>query len=385
MSKTSYTFNVLQATAAVASLAIIMWSLGFPTLQFAQAANVTTFSNTLSDSAPSAVSDHTIQFVTPTGVAAGETISLTFDALFTGIASLDEGDLDLNIAGLDANLAAAPSGATWGATTSATGITFTSGTGTVSPGDTVIIQIGLNAAGGVNQITNPAKVLAAGSGDSYEVNLTSGSADTGETRIVIIDAVTVTATVDTIFTFTVAGTAPGTSVNNIPGDDTGGATTATEIPFGELQADVASTAAQALTVSTNAANGFVVTVATDQQLTSSNGAVIDGYADGAFTSIPESFEDPSGLLGVPNTAGHWAMSSNDTTLTAGLTDLYSGGDNFVSASTTPVEVFRHDGPADATNPGEGTAEVLYKVQITSLQEAAEDYTATLTYVATPVF
>lgn len=389
MSKTSYTFNVLQATAAVASLAIIMWSLGFPTLQFAQAANVTTFSNTLSDSAPSVVSDHTIEFVTPTGVAAGEVISLTFDATFTGIAALDFEDLDLEIDGTDVTLAAAPSGATWGATTSATGITFTSGTGTVGAGETVEIQIGLNAdfgiAGGA-QITNPAKVLAAGSGDSYEINLIAGASDSGETRIVIIDAVTVTATVDTIFTFTVAGTAAGTAVNGIGADQTGGATTATEIPFGELEADTASTAAQALTVSTNAANGFVVTVTADQQLTSSNGADIDGFADGDFTSTPAAWASPSGSLGAENEAGHWALSSNDDTLgPLSDTDVYSGGDNFVSASTTPVEVFRHDGPADATNAGEGTAEVLYKVEVTSLQEAAEDYTATLTYVATPVF
>jgi hypothetical protein len=65
--------------------------------------------------------------------------------------------------------------------------------------------------------------------------------------------------------------------------------------------------------------------------------------------------------------------------------LYSGGDNFVSASTTPVEVFRHDGPTDGSVAGEGTAQVIYKQEISALQEAANDYTATLTYVATPVF
>ncbi len=379
MSRNNYAFSVLQATALVASLAIIMWSLGFPTLQFAQAANVTTFSNTLTDSAPSVVSDHTIEFVTPTGVAAGETITLTFDAAFTGIAALDEGDLDLNINGSDVTLAAAPSGATWGATTSATGITFTSGTGTVGAGQEVIIQIGLNADSGVNQITNPATA-----GISYEINVTAGSVDSGETRVAIVDAVTVTATVDTIFTFTVSGIAGG-DVTTIGSDPVGKTSTATEIPFGELVADNATTAAQSLTVSTNAANGFVVTVAADQQLTSSNGADIDGFADGDFTSTPAPWASPSGSLGAENEAGHWALTSSDDTLTAGLSDLYSGGVNFVSASTTPVEVFRHDGPADATNPGEGTAEVLYKIEVTSLQEAADDYTATLTYVATPVF
>jgi hypothetical protein len=381
MSRNNYAFSVLQATALVASLAIILWSLGFPTLQFAQAANVTTFSNTLSDSAPSVVSDHTIEFVTPTGVAAAETIVLTFDANFTDIAGLDDGDVDLNINGGDTLVGATPSGATWGATFTATTITFTSGTGTVSPGDAVVIQVGLNADGGANQISNPVTA-----GASYPISVSVASdADTGETRVAIIEAVTVTATVDTIFTFTVAGTSAGTDVNGVGGDETGGVTTATGIPFGKLEADTASTAAQALTVSTNAANGFVVTVAVDQQLTSANGAVIDGFADGDFTATPAAWASPSGSLGAENEAGHWALSSNDATLTAGLSDVFSGGVNFVSASTTPVEIFRHDGPADATNPGEGTAEILFKVEVTALQEAANDYIATLTYVATPVF
>ncbi|MCD5381108.1 MAG: hypothetical protein LR008_00860 [Candidatus Pacebacteria bacterium] len=57
----------------------------------------------------------------------------------------------------------------------------------------------------------------------------------------------------------------------------------------------------------------------------------------------------------------------------------------MSASTTAVEVFRHDAVADGTVQGEGFARVGYTVEIGSLQEGAEDYTAILTYIATPVF
>lgn len=376
MSRTSHTFSVLQAIAAVASLAIIMWSLGFPVLQFANAANVVSFSDTLTDSAPSVVSDHTIEFRTPTGVAAGETITVTFEAGFTGIAGLDEGDLDLEINGADQTLAAAPAGATWGVGTAGQTITITSATGVAAANATVTIQIGTNADGGVNQITNP----VAG---SYEIDVTAGSEDTGETRVAIVENVTVTATVDTIFTFTVNGVAQGTLVNTA--DTTGGPTTATTIPFGELTADTASTAAQNLEVSTNASNGFVVTVAADQQLTSANGADIDGFADGDFDTVPAAWAAPGATPGLENEAGHWGLSSADDTLTAGLSDLYNGGDDFVSASSTPVEVFRHDGPTDGSTAGEGTTNVIYKIEVTALQEAADDYTATLTYVATPVF
>ena len=74
MKRASNTFSVLQATAAIVSLAILLWSLGLPSFHFVEAANVTTYSDTLSTSEPSVVSDHTIVFTTPTGVAAGETI-----------------------------------------------------------------------------------------------------------------------------------------------------------------------------------------------------------------------------------------------------------------------------------------------------------------------
>jgi len=380
MIRASNTFSVLQATAAIVAFAIILWSLGVPSLRFAEAANVTTFSDTLSDSAPSAVSNHTIEFVTPTGLVGGELISITFPAGFTGIAGLDFNDLDLSVNGSDEDLAAAAATTDWGVNASGQIIDIESGTDTIGAGATVTIEIGTNATNGATgdtQITNPA------TSTSYEIEVDVAGNDTGSTRVAIVDTVTVSASVDTLFTFEVTGVTSGTLVNTA--DSTGGDTTATEIPFGELLADTASTAAQNLEVSTNAANGFVVTVQTDQQLSSANGADIDGFRNGNYDATPVAWESPGVTPGNENEYGHWGISSSDTTLTAGLSDLYSGGDSFVSASTTPVEVFRHDGSSDGSVAGEGTAQVIYKVEISALQEAANDYTATLTYVATPVF
>lgn len=380
MIRASNTFSVLQATAAIVAFAIILWSLGVPSLRFAEAANVTTFSDTLSDSAPSAVSNHTIEFVTPTGLVGGKIISITFPAGFTGIDGLDFNDLDLSVNGSDEDLAAAAATTDWGVNASGQIIDIESGTDTIGAGATVTIEIGTNATNGATgdtQITNPA------TSTSYEIEVDVAGNDTGSTRVAIVDTVTVSASVDTLFTFEVTGVTSGTLVNTA--DSTGGDTTATEIPFGELLADTASTAAQNLEVSTNAANGFVVTVQTDQQLSSANGADIDGFRNGNYDATPVAWESPGVTPGNENEYGHWGISSSDTTLTAGLSDLYSGGDSFVSASTTPVEVFRHDGSSDGSVAGEGTAQVIYKVEISALQEAANDYTATLTYVATPVF
>lgn len=380
MCRRSFTLSVLQAIAVTVSLATILWSLGVPSFRFAEAANVTSFSNTLSDSAPSVAANHTITFVTPSGLSAGEVISITFPTGFTGIGSLTAADLDLAVNGSDETLAGTASGATWGVNAAGQVIDIDSDTATIGAGATVTIEIGTNAdfgSTGSNQITNPA------TSTSYEIDLAFGTQDSGTTRVAIVDTVTVSATVDTVFTFTVNGVSSGTLVNTA--DTTGGDTTATEVPFGTLEQDTASTAAQNLVVETNAASGFAVTVQTDQQLTSANGADIDGFRNGNFDTTPVAWESPGANPSDENQYGHWGISSDDATLTAGLTDFFSGGDNFVAASTTPVEVFRHDGPTDGTINGEGTANIIFKAEITALQEAADDYTATLTYVATPVF
>lgn len=382
MKRASNTFSVLQATAAIVSMAVVLWSLGLSAIHFADAANVTTYSDTLSESAPSVVSNHTITFTTPTGLAAGEDIVLTFPAGFTGVGSIVAVDLDFNNDGTDEDLIdGAASAANWNVTAAGQVITITSGTDVMAANATATIEIGTNAtfpSPGGNQITNP-------TAGSHEIDITVGSGnDTGSTRVAIVDVVTVTASVDTLFTFAVQGVAGGTLVNSA--DTTGGTTTATTIPFGKLDAGTASTAAQTLGVTTNAKNGFVVTVHSDGQLNSTTGADIDGYLNGNYTTTPTAWAGPTPSLGDDNTYGHWGVSSADVTLEAGAsTDTYSGGDNFVSASTTAVEVFRHDGPTNGTAAGIGSTTVIYKVEISALQEAAEDYQATLTYVATPVF
>lgn len=377
MKRAYNSFTVLQATAAIVATTIILWSLGLQAINFAEAANVTTYSDTLSTSEPSVAANHEITFTTPTGLAAGESIVITFPATFTGIASIDAGDIDLDNEGTEESLVdGAASGADWGVSTDATSVTITSGTDVIASNATVTIEIGTNADSGSNQITNPAS-------GSYEITIAVGSSDSGATQVAIVPVVTVTASVDTVFDFTVSGVNAGTLVNTA--DTTGGDTDATNIPFGALDADTASTAAQQLEVTTNATNGFVVTVVADGQLESATGATINGYRNGNYDTTPVAWEGPTPSLGSEETYGHWGISSDDTTLTSGLSDLYSGGDNFVSASTTPVEVFRHDGPTNGTGAGIGTTTVIYKVEISPLQEAADDYEAVLTYIATPVF
>jgi len=383
MIRTSNSFSVLQATAAIAGLAIILWSLGLPSFHFVEAANVTTISDTLSDSAPSVASDHTITFTTPTGVLNGETITIDFADGPFGVGSVDYTDIDVQDNTTDLSVAADCAAAdevsaVFGGTTLT--LTFCLGDGaSIAAAGTTTIEIGLNATFGVagdQQMTNP----IAG---SYDIDVTAGNgADSGTTVVAILQNVTVSASVDTRFTFTVAGVVGGQTVNT--SDTTGGTTTATTIPFGTLVDSVASTAAQDLSVVTNAFNGFVVTVTADTQLISTTGADIDGYRNGNYDETPVTWEGPTPVLGDEWTYGHWGITSDDDSVSAGLTDDFGAG-LFASASTTPLEVFRHDGPANGTVDGQGKTRVGYKAEISALQEAADDYTATLTYVATPIF
>ncbi len=385
MSRTNSTFGLLQAVAFVVGLAILIWSLGLPAFRFAEAANVRLVSDTLSDSAPSVPSNHTISFVTPSGVANGESIVINFSEgpFVLGAVAFD--DVDIRDDGTDLSVAAGCGGTEEvGFSTSTNQITlqFCPGDGASLPANgTTTIEIGTNATFGATgnaQLTNP------GVG-SYEINITAGSQDSGATRVAIISPVVVTAAVDTSFTFTVAGLGGTGDVNSEP---ITGTSTATTIPFGTLTANTASTAAQQLSVATNASYGFAVTVQVDQQLLSSTGADIDGFIDGAYTSTPVAWQPPSGSISNENSWGHWGITTEDATLTAGLTDPFnasSTGQLFVSASTTPVEVFRHNGPSDGTTANIGRTRVGYKVEISPLQEAGDDYNATLTYVATPVF
>ncbi|MEN9920306.1 MAG: hypothetical protein RL538_199 [Candidatus Parcubacteria bacterium] len=382
MHKASNALSVLQATAAIVGMAIILWSLGLPSLRFAEAANVTSFSDTLSDSTPSVVSNHTIEFVTPSGVASGETIVLTFDTenQAFNLTGIGQEDVDLLEDGIAESV-----GTNWLVTvnTTADTITLTSqgAGGVIAAGATTTILVGLHAT---NDGTPDTRIVNSTAG-SYEISVSAGSQDSGSTRVAIVSSVQVTATVDTLFTFTVAGVNTGQTVN---GTTTTGSTTAQLINFGQLDAGVASTAAQDLSVVTNAKNGFVVTVESDGMLDSTNGADIDGFADGTYTSNASPWTAPLGTPGSENTYGHWGITSNDPTVTESLTDEFDtagNGQDYVSASTTATEVFRHTGPSNGTGAGQGTARVGYTVQISPLQEAATDYNAVLTYIATPVF
>lgn len=364
MHRTYNTFSVLQATAAVVTFAIVLWSLGLPSFRFAEAAALTTLSDTLSTSEPFVGSTHTIAFTTPTGVPNTGTITIDFTN-FTGTSSITAADISVaTTSGASSVVAASCAagvdvGADFGVADSILTLEFCSvdTSDFIAANGTTTITVGAT-----NELVNP-------STGSYAIPINTSSGDTGTPYVAIVDVVTVTASVDTILDFSVAGVATGQTVN---GTTTGTTTSATAIAFGELNPDEARTGAQDLTVSTNAANGFTVTVTADGQLTS-GGADIDGFRNGTYDASPQAWERPSAVVADENTWGHWGLTSDDG-------DIFPTEQTFVSASTSPVGIMTYTGPVNAT-----TTRVGYTVEISNLQEAGENYQAILTYVATPVF
>ncbi len=365
--------------ATLVAIALVLWAVGAHMFTTAEASNLTYVKDTLSDSDTGSVSDHTFQFLSPTGVSAGQTIVVTFPNAFNiSTSSVDHTDVDLAENGVDELVGAAPSGATWGAVVSGQTLTFTSGTGTIAPNATVTIEVGYNATADVAgnaQVTNPL------GNSSYEFTMTAGTADSGQTRVAIIDNVLVTANIDTTLTFTVSGTTTGAIVNGSP-TTTSTTTTSTALPFGTLASNVSKTLGQDLTVATNARNGYFVTVYQDSNLLSSTGADIDGFIDGAYTNSPTAWVAPTNNIADENTWGHWGLTTTDTAIGTGAE---FGSNQWVSASTTPRAIMGHGGPADGTTAGIGRATIGYQAQITALQEAGDDYSTTLTYIATPTF
>lgn len=366
--------------AIVTIVALLVWAAGFPMwINNAQAAMITNVSDTLSDSDVSVVANHTISFVTPTGVSADDsTITLTFPGGF-GMGSLAFGDIDVATTS-DYSIAANCAGAdAIGASVAGQVVTLqmcNGDSGGIPAGATTTIEIGTNAtfgASGVNQITNP-------TAGSHKISIGGTMTDSGATRVYIIDDVVVTAAVDTSFTFVIAPLGSGIDVNGV---NTTVASATTSLAFGTLTVDTPAVMGQELRVSTNAANGFTVTVEQDQNLTSGAGDDIDLFVDGTATSTPIAWQSPDGTLAFgENGWGHLGFTSEDSSLSSG--DEF-GSALFAGNLGSAREVFYNTGPADGTTANQGLTQVAYQIEVSALQEAGNDYTNTLTYIATPTF
>ncbi len=374
--------------AIVLAIAILLWAAGAPmflNVARARASSLSSVSDVLTTSNNGTWSGHTIQYTNASSTLAGQTIVITLDP-------------DTNMFSEVGDAATSTHFGFWyfnGATTSlpiiANGTcpandvsaTSTSAHGTLvftlCPGST---SIPAGATIDIQMATTTSDFANATSTGSYRVTIGGTQQNAGETRVAILPQTTLTAAINTTFTFTVSGVATSTVIN---GATTTAASTANTLPFGTLVAGTTTTLGQQLNVTTNARNGFSVTVQENQPPTSGVGAIINSFQNGATSSTPIPWVLPAGILNVYDTYSHIGLTSNDT---------LEGSGEFVSATTTkfvgnfytaPRQVFSWTGPADGVTQNYGLASVAYSIAISPLQPAGNDYTNVITYVATPTF
>ncbi len=356
-----------------------------------RAASITSAKDTQSRLKISTLSNHEVMFVTPTGVASGNTIILTFNSDFSIAAGLTFTDLDLSsdttpdgdcsTGETEATLAAAPSGATVGAVrTSATVITFTNGTTAIAAGAEICVQIGTNATNqstGVEQVTNATTI------GSRTLSISGTFGDTGTIALGITndDQVTVTATVAPSLTFDLdSGTTQGADTSGPHSVALGTLSSATlttsdQSAINSIFADIDTNADGGASITVVGANTGLNSASTSTTITLSSAE--ETIAAGS-QEIGLCVESVTQTTGGPLAIGTQYDSGGTT---ANCTAANGGTPTVGRIETTATQILN----TTAAPIAAGRAEVLVKASISGVTPAATDYTNTLTFIATGTF
>ncbi|MFH2019598.1 MAG: hypothetical protein ABII80_03235 [bacterium] len=255
-------------------------------------------------------------------------------------------------------------------------------------GTTITINIG--NTNGTNTPIAPATGTAhtEATADTYTFQVKNYSAtdaqiDATSGKIAFIENVRVTATVDPSISFSIAGIGTGTSIcGTTPSIDTSTGTNAPlAVPFGSLTLNTFKTAGHNLTVSTNAASGYVVTAAENDQL-GKDGATTPLIVDTPCDAGPCTHTSAQEWVTATNNGFGYSIQNIDA---ASAAFEYSGGTWLakqfadLSASEVPQTLFSSTTVANAEN-----AYVCYRISIGATQTAG-DYENQITYTATGTF
>ncbi len=324
----------------------------------AEAASLTTLSDTMSSLKISTASSHTIRFTTPTGATDNtDTIIITFpsDFNFTSKAINTVTFTHGATTGAETTetLAASPSASAWGAVFSGTQnrvLTLTApsdGTGAaaLAPGDKVILTYDNTNS------TNPS------SASTYTISISGTFGDTGSIMVQTLtdDQVVVSATVAQTLTFSISdnsigfGTLSSSAARYATGDEAG---TGSE------------TEAHTLAVATNAASGYTTTVKGATLTSGANTITAIGGSNTASSTGTEQF-------GLRLTA-----TGGSGTVTA---PYAASGFAYAADASTASQV-----ASSSTSSATTTYSVRYLANIAGSTDSGA-YTATLTYVTTANF
>lgn len=258
------------------------------------------------------------------------------------------------------------------------------------------ISITIGNTNGTNTPISPATdtTHTEGTADSYPIIVKNFAAsanpnsaspiDSTRVQVAHIESVRVTATVNPSIDFTIAGVASGVSRCGATTDVT---TTALSVPFGTMGLNTFKNLAQQLTVSTNAASGYVVTVSEDDEL-GKDGAttpfIIDALGNGGNMLETTSAEwTTAGVNGFGYSIQNidaFAVPFQYTTATGFCTGTFCARQFAnITAAETPQTIMSSTGIADVED-----IYVCYRLGVGGTQ-AAGDYENQITYTATGTF
>ncbi len=373
---------------------------------------------------------HTIQFTVANAIPNAGDIVLTFPTLTSGDADNDASpsattfqfnnlvsgtggrdniDVFDDASDISANVTITETEPSAGAPGS---LSFNLDTGTIAAGSVIKIYLGCATSTSSScsvqtpRIINPTKTAAAGTVDRWKVKIDTEDAsdvllDTATVAIGTIDSVHVLATVDPTLTFTIAGIANATAVNN--GNTTGCtqtettnaglASTATEVNLGVLSNTPTSTntkvgniAAQLISITTNGTGGYSLTATSSGPLRNDE----LGF-DIASNTTPAAFPNGGPWFGIH-------ACGLDVTLLTWNSTASSACNSYITGSTDPICLYGWPTQttsvtlaSDTTGPignsitaGNGLTSVSYASGV-SASIPAGTYQSEVTYVATATF
>jgi len=356
---------------------------------------------------------HVIKFTTQSVIPVNGKITLTFPALTSG----------------DANNAASPSATTFQMNGLASGqikiasgtsdvsgnftitvnnpssgtsptVVLSANTTTIAAGTVIKIFLGCSAIDAnpncttqVPRIINPTKTATAGTADTWSINITTTDVsnavdlDTGKAKIGTIESVSVSANIDPSFTFTIAGIADNTDLNSSSycgashekdTTNTGISPTATDVNLGTVNSTASNSAAQLITIASNAVSGYSLTATSSGHfINPSSGSFLpnaQGDPTANDTPVPLSMTVGTPSYGITAcdaggkvATGTWGVNGDLRFANPSSAYLYT----LVNSSAQPVS-------------GGDKIVIIYRANV-STQTPAGIYRTVETYVATPIF
>lgn len=246
----------------------------------------------------------------------------------------------------------------------------------------------------ISNLINPTPVGAhtLGQADTYTViiqQLDSNDTviDQTMTKVGVVDAVKVSASIAPQLTFTISGINAAVSVCGV---NTDVATTALTVPFGSLTINSFVNAAQKLAVSTNALSGYAVTVAENDQLgrggntclndgSASNTCIVDTTAAGASHTVSADWTAASNhgfgySIGAATAGVTRAFYYNESSRTFSAKHFAD-----MQASEVPQQIFSRN-----TVASNDEVDVCYRIA-PAATNAAGEYENYLVYTASATF